>query len=160
MKALGIYKKDIFTGEYYKTGIKKGQPKTRKALFYDGVRHVWDWSVQLNYYRKLLEQAGFAVQRMFIQALCRDNSLKTAAERGITKPVYIIPIHRISDYWLDKYFGKKAEMLQQAIQTKRLPPPCSLKETWEGKKCLEYCDARENCPHAQELALLKEQKAI
>lgn len=160
MKALGIYKEDVETGEFYKSGLKKGQPKTRKIFRYDGVRHVWDWSVQLNYYRRLLEEAGFHVQRMFIQALCRDNSLKTAAERGITKPVYIIPIHRISNHWLDKYFGTKAKLLQQAIRTKRLPSPCSLKETWEGKKCLEYCDARENCPHAQELALLKEQKAI
>ena len=70
MKALGIYKKDIFTGEYYKTGIKKGQPKTRKALFYDGVRHVWDWSVQLNYYRRLLEQAGFAVHGTWYHEAC------------------------------------------------------------------------------------------
>ena len=160
MRALGIYKVDVPTGETYKTGARKGQPKTRKEFRYDGVRHVWDWAVQLNYYRVLLEQAGFTVNRMFIQALCRDNNLRTAAERGITKPVYIIPIHRISNRWLERYFAKKATLLQQAMKSKRLPLPCSIKETWEGKKCLEYCDARENCPHAQELALLKEQKVI
>ena len=160
MKALGIYKVDVPTGDVYKTGAKKGQPKTRKEFRYDGVRHVWDWAVQLNYYRVLLERAGFTVNRMYIQALCRDNSLRTAAERGVTKPIYIFPIHRISNRWLERYFGKKAKLLQHAMQNKRLPLPCSLKETWEGKKCLEYCDARENCPHAQELALLKTQKAI
>ncbi|MBQ7477582.1 MAG: hypothetical protein IJT01_01590, partial [Selenomonadaceae bacterium] len=110
MKALGIYKVDVPTGEVYKTGTKKGQSKTRKEFRYDGVRHVWDWAVQLNYYRVLLERAGFIVNRMYIQALCRDNSLRTAAERGVTKPIYIIPIHRISNRWLERYFGKKAKL--------------------------------------------------
>ena len=160
MKALGIHKVDVPTGETYKTGARKGQPKTRKEFRFDGVRHVWDWAVQINYYRLLLEQAGFKVNRMCIQALCRDSSLKTAAERGITKPVYIIPINRISDCWLRLYFSAKSHRLQFALDTKRLPRPCTMKETWGGRKCLEYCDARESCPHAHELAIMKEQKAI
>lgn len=153
-KALGIYKVDVPTGEVYKTGTKKGQPKTRKEFRYDGVRQIWDWAVQLNYYRILLEQAGFAVQRMFIQALCRDCNLRTATERGITKPIYIIPINRISDFWLKRYFSKKSQMLRQALKNRELPPPCSVKETWHGKKCVEYCEVREHCPHAQEMAHL------
>lgn len=159
-KALGIYKVDVLTGEVYKTGAKKGQPKTRKEFRYDGVRHVWEWAVQLNYYRLLLEKAGFQVNKMFIQAICRDNSLRTAAERGVMKTVYLIPINRISNRWLERYFGRKAQLLQKAVEDKRLPVPCTMKETWEGRKCLEYCEVRENCPQAQELALLKEQKAI
>ena len=131
-----------------------GQPKTRKEFRYDGVRHVWEWAVQVNYYRRLLEQAGFSVKRMYIQALCRDSSLRTAAERGITKQVYIIPIHRISDHWLTRYFGRKAQLLREAMKKKELPPPCSCKETWNGKKCLEYCEVREHCPHAQQMAEL------
>ena len=153
-KALGIYKIDVPTGEVYKTGTKKGQPKTRKEFRDDGVRHVWEWAVQVNYYRMLLEQAGFTVRRMFIQALCRDCSLRTSAERGITKPIYIIPINRISDRWLKVYFGKKATLLRQALKNRELPPPCSCKETWNGKKCLEYCEVREHCPHAQQMAEL------
>ena len=58
MKALGIYKMDVPTGEVFKSGMRKGQPKTRKELRYDGVRHVLDWAIQLNYYRMLLEKAG------------------------------------------------------------------------------------------------------
>ena len=46
MKALGIYKVDVPTGETFKTGARKGQPKTRKELRYDGVRHVMDWAIQ------------------------------------------------------------------------------------------------------------------
>ena len=108
----------------------------------------------------MLEKAGFEVKRMFIQALCRDSNLRTAAERGITKPIYIIPINRISNHWLNRYFGKKAKMLHNAIQKQQLPPPCSIKENWGGRKCLEYCDAKENCPHAQQVAELLHGRAI
>lgn len=153
-KALGIYKVDVPTGEVYKTGARKGQPKTRKELRYDGLKHVWDWAVQLNYYRILLEQAGFTVKRMYIQAMCRDCNLRTAGERGITKSLYIIPINKISDRWLLRYFRKKASMLRTALRTRKLPPPCSIKETWQGKKCLDFCEVREKCPHATAMAEL------
>ena len=151
MKALGIYKVDVPTGEVYKSGAKKGLTKTRKEFRYDGVRDLLDWAIQLNYYRLLLERAGFNVSRMFIQALCRDSGLRIAAERGITKPVYIIPINKISDHWLQIYFSHKAKLLRTAIETKTLPPICSFRERWGNRKCLGYCAARENCPYAQRL---------
>lgn len=155
MKALGIYKVDVPTGEIYKIGARKGQPKTRKEIRYGGVRHVMDWAIQLNYYRMLLEQAGFQVKRMVIQAICRDNSLRTASERGIDQTVYLIPIHRISDRWLMRYFTKKATMLKEALETKKLPPVCSARERWGGRKCLDFCEARMECPFAQELQMMK-----
>ncbi|MBQ8698168.1 MAG: hypothetical protein IJ521_04125 [Schwartzia sp.] len=159
MKALGIYKVDVETGEVFKTGARKGKPKTRKEMRYNGVRHVLDWAIQLNYYRMLLEKAGFTVNRMVIQALCRDNSLRTAAERGITQAVYLIPIHRISDRWLTRYFTAKAKRLQEALETKKLPPVCSARERWNNQKCLAYCDARDYCEYAREIKVLQLFKA-
>ena len=159
MKALGIYKVDVETGEVFKTGARKGKPKTRKEFRYDGIRHVMDWAIQLNYYRMLLEKAGFTVKRMVIEALCRDNSLRTAAERGITQAVYLIPISRISDQWLTRYFTAKAKRLQAALETKKLPPVCSARERWNNQKCLSYCDAREYCEYAREIKVLQLFKA-
>ena len=49
MKALGIYKQKVNTGEIYKSGLKKGQPKFRTELRYDGVRDLLDWAIQINY---------------------------------------------------------------------------------------------------------------
>ena len=138
MKALGIYKVKVDTGEFYKSGLKKGQPKFRTELRYDGVRDLLDWAIQLNYYRMLLENASFTVSKMYIQAICRDASLKIAAERGI-------------DNWLNRYFQHKAKVLQNAIRTKTLPSICSFRERWGNRKCLGYCAARENCPYAQKL---------
>lgn len=151
MKALGIYKVKVDTGEIYKSGLKKGQSKFKTELRYDGVRDLLDWSIQLNYYRLLLERAGFKISRMYIQAICRDASLRIAAERGIDKPVYIISINKISDHWLSRYFQHKAKLLREAIKSKTLPPVCSFRERWGNRKCLGYCAARENCPYAQRL---------
>ena len=152
-KALGIYKVDVPTGEVYKTGAKKGQPKTRKEFRYDGVRHVMDWAIQLNYYRMLLEASGFEVKRMVIQAMCRDVNLRTASERGIDRPIYMIPINRISDRWLVRYFSKKAALLAEAMQSSQMPPVCTARERWNNRKCLEYCDARGECPYSHEIQL-------
>lgn len=151
MKVLGIYKAKVNTGEVYKSGAKKGLPKFRSELRFDGVRDLLDWAIQLNYYRLLLERAGFKVNRMYIQALCRDSGLRIAAERGITKSVYIIPINKISDHWLELYFRHKATLLQDAISTDTLPPVCSFRERWGNRKCLGYCAARENCSYSQNL---------
>jgi len=158
MKALGIYKVRVATGGIYKTGLKKGQMKYRNELRNDGVRHVLDWGIQLNYYRMLLEKEGFEVHRMFIQAMCRDNNLRIAAERGIDQSVYIIPIKKISNRWMTRYFTKKAALLQSAMKTKKLPLICSSKERWNDRKCLDYCDARENCPYGQQVRFEKEKQ--
>ncbi|MBR0289126.1 MAG: hypothetical protein IJQ82_09120 [Selenomonadaceae bacterium] len=157
MKALGIYKQKVDTGEVYKSGLKKGQPKFRTELRYDGVRDLLDWAIQLNAYRMLLERTGFKVNRMVIEALCRDSGLRIATERGITKSVYIIPINKISDHWLMRYFQHKAKLLREAIESKTLPSVCSFRERWGDKKCLSYCAARENCPYAQKLIAPKEE---
>ena len=153
MKALGRYKVDVPTGQHYVSGQKKGQMKYRKEWRDDGVRGVGDWAIQLNYYRILLEQQGLAVNRMVIQALCRDSSLRMAAERGIDQAVYLIPIRRISDSWILRYMQKKSQNLQKALAEKRLPPRCSSKERWHDRKCKDYCQVAEHCPYGKVLKI-------
>ena len=151
MRALGYYKVDVPTGEVYKTGLKKGQPKTKKEWRTDGVRHILDWAIQLNYYRILLEQRGFEVKDMKIQAFCRDFSLRIAAERNITSPLYIININKISDHWIKLYMETKVKRLKKALETKKLPPVCTVKERWKNRKCLDYCAVADNCEYGKKL---------
>ena len=147
MRALGYYKVDVSTGEVYKTGLKKGQSKTKKEWRTDGVHHILDWAIQLNYYRILLEQRGFEVKDMKIQAFCRDFSLRIAAERNITSPLYIININKISDHWIKLYMETKAKRLKKALKSGELPPICTVKERWKDRKCLDYCAVADNCEY-------------
>lgn len=147
MKALGKYKVDVPTGEVYKSGLKKGEPKSKKEWRDDGVRGIIDWAIQLNYYRILLEQQGLAVNRMVIQAMCRDNSLRIASERGIDQAIYLIPIHYISDHWISRYMQYKAKLLKKALESGELPPICSARERWDNRKCLDFCQVADFCPH-------------
>lgn len=147
MKALGKYKVDVPTGEVYKTGARKGEPKHKKEWRDDGVKGITDWAIQLNYYRILLEQQGLTVNKMIIQAMCRDNSLRITAERGIDQAIYLIPIQKISDQWLNLYFKTKALVLQQALDSKQLPAICKPRERWHDRKCLDYCAVAEHCPY-------------
>ena len=159
MRALGYYKVDVPTTEVYKTGLKKGQPKYKKEWRNDGVRHILDWAIQLNYYRILLEQRGFEVNSMKIQVFCRDYSLRIAAERNITSPLYIIDIKKISDRWIKLYIETKAKRLKEALKNKTLPAACSSKERWNDRKCTGgYCAVAEHCPHAQ--ALKQDMEAV
>lgn len=144
MKVLGLYKVDVPTGEVYKTGAKKGQPKTRKEFREGGVRDLFEWAVQVNAYRMLLEEAGHKVDSMFIQMLIRDYSLKTAGERGIDRPTYLVKINKISDHWLKLWLKTKAKRLQTAMDT-GITKSCSSRETWKGRKCNGYCPVAEQC---------------
>ena len=160
MKALGLYKVDVPTGEVYKSGLKKGQPKYRREWRSDGVRDIFEWTVQLNYYRMLLEAQGFRVEKMEIQAMCRDYGLRIAAERHITKPIYLIPIPRISDGWLDRYMKAKSACLQSALKSRSLPPICRPRERWNGRKCLAYCPVASSCSYGASLRTTHQEKAI
>lgn len=129
MKALGIYKVEVETGEIYKTRVKKGQPKTRKEFRHDGVRDVLDWTIQLNYYRKLLEKEDYPVKRMIVQALCRDSNLKTVAERGITEKSYLIEINRIKRPLADEIFFQKVGNVEGGNGKKRIAADLYIKKT-------------------------------
>ena len=159
MKALGLEAVDVATGETYKTGERKGQPKTRKEYVPGGRRDVREWALQLNAYRYLLEREGFLVGRMVVQLLVRDAGLEVAQRRGIDRAGYIIEINRISDRWIERYFKLKARRLYEALWTGRVPGTCRSNERWQGdRKCRDYCEVRGSCDYAQSL-IRKEKEA-
>ena len=144
MQALGIVMVDVPTGEIYKTGEKKGQPKTRKEP-QNGQPDMREWELQLNDYRIKLESQGFAVKDMYIEAIVRDGGTIAARSRGIIQKAYLIPVRRMPDEEVKTYFKIKADALQSALATEVIPPPCTDEECWERRKCKAYCTAWEHC---------------
>ena len=108
-----------------------------------------------NAYQMLLEQAGFKVSRMYVQAICRDASLRIAAKRGIDKPRLHHSDKQNQRPLAHALLSTQGKTFAEAISTNTLPPVCSFRERWNDKKCLSYClsycAARENCPYAQKL---------
>lgn len=145
MKALGIYQVEVETGEVYKSGARKGQPKKVKQIRTDGEPDLFNEEIQLNDYRMKLEDAGFPVHTMVIEALVRDANTYMATSRGITKAGYLIPIKRLPDEEVKAYLKSKRKALLSALETKIMPLPCNELESWDGRKCAKYCNVAPFC---------------
>ena len=144
-KVLGLQEVKVPTGEVYKTGAKKGQPKFRKE-FRPGVHSRLDLAIQLNDYRmKIEKELNKPVNILVCEIIVRDGNTFIANSRGITQPGYLVPINKISDIWIERYMKKKADDLIKALETNTLPPPCRHSETWGGLKCERYCSVAEFC---------------
>ena len=144
-KALGLHQVDVPTGEVYKTGAKKGQPKYKKELRKDGIRGVFEWALQLNFYRMLLEENGYKVEGMYIQMYVRNYSSNVSTEKDVLRPINIIKINKISDIWIRRWFKAKLDRLEYALKENELPAPCKKRETWNGNKCQGYCNVASYC---------------
>jgi hypothetical protein len=97
-KALGFFVEAEPTGEVFKSGHRKGLPKTVKILKRDD-EHVdrWEWELQLNKYRIELERRGFPVDDMRIMCVVRDGNTYIARSRGVYRNTYYFKIARLSD---------------------------------------------------------------
>jgi hypothetical protein len=135
----------------YKTGPRKGQPKTHKEWHEGGITGlaVFDWSLQMSHYRDLLTPKlpnGWSVRKMAIQIITRDGGTSAARSRGVNL------INGMSTHWVNRYFARKAQDLTTAIRENRWEKPCKPRERWENRKCREFCEVREQCPFRKDFA--------
>jgi len=138
------------TAVYKRSGSwgKAGTPRRVKIFYRDKESiDLGDWGLQLNFYRYLLEQNGYEVDTMVIQATVRDGGLQIARERGLDKNVYMIEVPHIHDDNLVSIYQNKKEALLSALQNDELPEVCTDEERWGGNKCESYCPVREVCPY-------------
>lgn len=106
-----------------------------------------DTSIQMSNYRdKLLAvlPIGYGIRAMAVQVISRDSGLLISAMRHIEEKAPLIPVHGVSKRWVDRYLGRKKDILLDAID-KDHAPLCRLRERWFGKKCGSYCEVSEQC---------------
>lgn len=166
MKALGMYAyleesntevykqqtkiKDPLTGIdiYRKAGDKKLIKKWTQDI---NKQDCIDWVRQINFYRIGLQEQGYKIDEMRIEAIVRDGGLMSALNYGIDKKVYLIPLPFLSDDQVIGYFTKKKNDLLKAVETNDWSFKCSGDECWDGNKCKlrddgrSYCSVREYC---------------
>jgi len=127
---------------------KKGSPKMIKQWYRDeGLADYGDWGWQVNWYRYLLNKAGYDVDNMYIQVTLRDGGLAVSRDRGLYKHIYLIEIPKYDDEVLENKFLSARDELVKALETGNLPQQCSKEQTWDGRKCQSYCDVRHLCPY-------------
>lgn len=146
-KALGFFVDEEKTGEFFKTGPRKGQEKTRKVLKRDELkRDVKEWALQLNKYRVEYEKkSGRKVDRLKIQAVVRDGNTHIARSRGVFRNIYYFEIPIIPDEEINQYFSSKRTALLTALKNGYHNEVCSSEECWDGIKCQSYCEVAEYC---------------
>lgn len=156
-KALGWYITEEPTGEFFKSGARRGQEKMRKILRRDPARaDVEDWEWQLNKYRIEFEKRGFPVHEIRIQCIVRDGNTFVARSRGVFRNVYYFKIKKLDDKVVLDYFKAKREALAKALEQGFWTDPCTAKENWDGLKCASYCEVAEHCSLGKYLKREKE----
>ncbi len=133
---------------YKKSGSwgKAGTPKMVVQFVLDpDAIDMWEWKMQLNLYRIMLWEEGLKVDVMQVQAGVRDGNSLSAHNRGLHLPMYLITIPRLDDKYVLTYFEGKRDALIHAMEHGELPPPCNHHETWDGRKCEDYCDVWQHC---------------
>lgn len=118
----------------YRNGKKK-----YKTWFTVGHKSCFDVAVQLNAYRGMIENLGYPVDDMQVEVFTRDAGTFSAKDRGVLTNMQLVRINKIEDKWIQRFFLEKARRLKTAVETDTLPPICSHRETWGGRKCESFC---------------------
>ena len=127
---------------------EKGQPKKVKRYWNNPEKaDLGDWEWQINCYRYMLEKEGKEIESMYVQVTVRDGGIQAARDRGVEHKIYLIEVPYIHNDHIEERFKGKRDQLNKALELKKLPEMCSEEETWGGKKCESYCDARDVCPY-------------
>ncbi len=144
--------------------FKNGNPKTRNVVVLDPSRaDPGEVVMQLNRYASKVEaEKRLRVDRLMLCMIVRDGGTQSARARGIDKHVYYVEVPRLERAQVDGAFEERGHALLQALQahrelvesgwpaekalTEAMPPICSDKENWGGKKCLDgYCPVAAAC---------------
>lgn len=113
----------------------------------NGYYEKWQAELQLNNYRWMAEQLGFAISKMFIQVTVRDGGTFTARNNGIEEKMLVLPINRLEDNVVREYFLTKSFRLIQYVDNDIMPNLCDYEERWNGRRCKgSLCEVHMFCP--------------
>lgn len=143
---MGLVKhRDPIMGADGKQRKYRNGKKMFKTYFTVGRRSNFDVAVQLNAYRLMVENAGYPVKDMQVEVFTRDAGTFAAKDRGVLTNMQLVRINFISDRWIQRFMLTKAKRLIEAIEKDELPPPCSYRECWGGRKCVDFCAVWKFC---------------
>ncbi len=101
--------------------------------------------LQLNMYRIMLKELDMDISRMALQVTVRDGGTMASRNYGIDKNIYMIPVQEMGDSQCMEYFSNKADQVKLALSGGGAEP-CSDEETWNQRRCKDYCPVNIACP--------------
>jgi hypothetical protein len=130
----------------YVRGKKKGSQKyTKKFTIDPRSADVYSEALQTNRYRIMIEESGFPISRIQLQAIVRDGGTWLAEDkRGLRNNIYMIDIPLLQNEVVLKYYKKLSDEVEKARQTGYVRR-CSSWETWRGLRCELFCDVYYDC---------------
>ena len=130
-----------------KSGPNMGMPRTKKhqVITTDPSQiDIKDVTLQLNRYRIFYEQKGFHITRLQVMAIPRDGGTWLAKKRGITESFYVIPIKRLPNNVVLKFYKHLSEEVNEAFKT-GYARPCDNWESWDKGRCEKWCEVKDAC---------------
>jgi len=150
-KWLGKYKIEEPTGEFYKSGPRKGQEKVRKVW---GMKEpeMFELQMQLSRYAHMIEDTGFPCDRIWVQATIRDYTAMTARMYGLTQQIYLLQVPKLDRDTVVSYFQAKQMAILTALARDEVPPVCLPEERWDDdRRCRSYCPVSRFCDYGMNL---------
>ena len=150
-KALGVVKEEETVLDenqkpvIFKSGKRKGQPKTKQVSHIDPTKiDMRDTELQINRYRIMFEANGVPISKMFIEAIVRDGNTAHARSRMIKENIYMIPVKRLPNDEVLDYYRNLNDEIMGAFKT-HYARKCDMWESWNRRRCEEFCDVAEQC---------------
>lgn len=154
-------------------GYTAGQQRTESYYEVDKDQaDTRDLTLQLNWYRYMFEstQGNKVISRLKAFATVRDGNTHIAFSRGIKDNTYYLDVDFMDDNDLVKYFHGKRDALLSVLELQNekwnefarskhvlnaarvkqsiiecCPPMCTDHETWQGRRCRDYCEVSNIC---------------
>ncbi len=153
-KILGLQgRKEPLLDEFGEPKMWRGKARTKMVWGSNGVNQseLWEWTTQVNLYRIMEEVLNKReIHRMKIFVIVRDGGTFSAKNNGVFRRSNYVDVPLMDNDKLLKWARGRRDAVLEAMQSGVVPPLCGDRETWDGRKCKDYCSVRVPCRELHE----------
>jgi hypothetical protein len=141
-----VYYGDTETIEDYKVTKIFAAKMLREELAANGGIDK-EWVQQLNLYALLCRRNDRPVRQLQLVLLIKNWSIREAAKTGIERDVLTVPVPPWEPEKAEAFLRTRLRGVEAALAEL---PRCTPQETWQGRRCGQWCLAAQVCEQAKE----------
>lgn len=114
-----------------------------------------DLEMQMNMLRLLIEKHDpplviggnpvTKIEKLYAQIIVRDGGLWIAKKNNIDWKMSRLQVPILKDSIVEAFIVEKRGLLKAALEQNAMPRICNEQESWEGRRCEDYCPVKEFC---------------